>query len=238
VRSPLALAMPASRRSAQVADGPSTGKLGEIPAQSQLDRGRTATIERGCCCPRVRSACQYRGGGCCAAAVGAPQGRTTSRQTPRQSVEATSSSTSPKRSASVPHEVDACASAFRSAFVGARDAAQRAASALSGDSAVRPYRAFWLLSGRRVVVRRRRHRSERGHKTAVGLLKEAHDAAQGQHGCTGEQTTTDPVAAGMLDGTARSLTVPVSDHLWGYREPAFLTLSHHSDMDGGRAFGA
>jgi Helicase C-terminal domain/DEAD/DEAH box helicase len=80
--------------------------------------------------------------------------------------------------ASAPHEVDACTAAFRSDFIGARDAAQRAASALSGDDAVRSFRAFWLYQA--AVWSFAAAGSEpNATKTAVGLLKEAHSAAQG-----------------------------------------------------------
>ncbi len=79
---------------------------------------------------------------------------------------------------SAPHEVDACTSAFRSDFVGARDAAQRAASALSGDEAVRSYRAFWLYQAA-VWSFAAAGADPNAGKTAVGLLNEAHKAAQG-----------------------------------------------------------
>ncbi len=80
--------------------------------------------------------------------------------------------------ASAPHEVDAWASAFRSDFVGARDAAQRAASALSGDDVVRSYRAFWLYQAAVWSFAAAGTDSNAG-KTAVGLLNDAHKAAQG-----------------------------------------------------------
>lgn len=80
--------------------------------------------------------------------------------------------------ASAPHEVDACASAFRGDFVGARDAAQRAAAALSGNDAVRSYRAFWLYHAS-VWSFAAVGTDPSAGKTAVGLLNEAHKAAQG-----------------------------------------------------------
>jgi hypothetical protein len=80
--------------------------------------------------------------------------------------------------ASAPHEVEACTAAFRSDFVGARDAAQRAATALSGDDAVRSYRAFWLYLAA-VWSFAATGADPNAGKTAVGLLNAAQKAAQG-----------------------------------------------------------
>ena len=51
------------------------------------------------------------------------------------------------------HEVEARMAAFRGDFVGARDAGQRAARALSGEDAVRYYRSLWLYLARDLVIR-------------------------------------------------------------------------------------
>jgi hypothetical protein len=79
---------------------------------------------------------------------------------------------------SAPHEVEACMAAFRGDFVGARDAAQRAARALSGEDAVRYYRSLWLYlaavwSFAATVA------DANASKTAVGLLDEARKASIG-----------------------------------------------------------
>jgi len=76
------------------------------------------------------------------------------------------------------HEVEACASAFRSDFVGARDAALQAATALSGDGAVRSYRAFWLYLSA-VWSLAATSSDPNAAKTGFGLLNEASKAAQG-----------------------------------------------------------
>jgi hypothetical protein len=80
--------------------------------------------------------------------------------------------------ASAPHEVEACVSAFRSDFEGARDAAHRAASALSGEETVRSYRAFWLYLAA-VWSFAATGADPNAGKTAVGLLSEAHETAKG-----------------------------------------------------------
>ena len=77
-----------------------------------------------------------------------------------------------------PHEVEACASAFRSDFVGARDAAQRAAVALSGEEAVRPYRALWLYLAATWSFAAAGTDPNAG-KTGAGLLERASKAASG-----------------------------------------------------------
>lgn len=80
--------------------------------------------------------------------------------------------------ASAPHEVEACTSAFRGDFVGAREAAQEAARALSGDEAVRSYRALWLYMAAVWSFAATSADANAG-KTGVGLLNEAHKAAKG-----------------------------------------------------------
>lgn len=80
--------------------------------------------------------------------------------------------------ASAQHEVDAWLSAFRSDFVGARDAAQQAALALSGNDDVRSYRAFWLYQAA-VWSFAATGADPNANKTGVGLLSEAHKAARG-----------------------------------------------------------
>ena len=80
--------------------------------------------------------------------------------------------------ASARHEVEACASAFRSDFVGARDAALRAAAALSGEDAVRSYRAFWLYLSA-VWSLAATASDPNAAKTGMGLLRQAAKATQG-----------------------------------------------------------
>lgn len=79
---------------------------------------------------------------------------------------------------SAPHEVDAWTSAFRSDFVGAREAAQKAAAALSGCTDVQPYRTFWLYQAY-VWSLASANGDPNANKTASGLLKDAHKAARG-----------------------------------------------------------
>lgn len=68
--------------------------------------------------------------------------------------------------------------AFRGDFLGAREAAQQAATALSGDEAVRSYRAFWLYLAAVWSFAASGADANAG-KTGVGLLNEAHKAARG-----------------------------------------------------------
>jgi hypothetical protein len=80
--------------------------------------------------------------------------------------------------ASAPYEVEACAAAFRGDFVGARDAAERAARALSGDEAVRYYRSLWLYLAA-IWSFAASGADANASKTAVGLLAEATKASVG-----------------------------------------------------------
>ncbi len=80
--------------------------------------------------------------------------------------------------ASAPHEVEACTLAFRSDFLGARESAYLAASALSGEESVRSYRAFWLYFAAMWSFAATGTDPSAG-KTAAGLLREAHKAAKG-----------------------------------------------------------
>ena len=96
----------------------------------------------------------------------------------RRNVDRVDSAGSDLLAASAPHEVRACAQAFRGDFLGAREAAQRAAAALSGDEAVRSYRALWLYLAA-VWSFAATGADPNAGKTGVGLLKEAHQAARG-----------------------------------------------------------
>lgn len=80
--------------------------------------------------------------------------------------------------ASAPHEVEACTFAFRGEFLGTREAAQLAAAALSGDEAVRSYRALWLYLAAAWSFAATGADANAG-KTGVGLLHEAHKASKG-----------------------------------------------------------
>jgi hypothetical protein len=80
--------------------------------------------------------------------------------------------------ASAPYEVEACAAAFRGDFVGARDAAERAARALSGEEAVRYYRSLWLYLAA-IWSFAASGADANASKTAVGLLAEATKASAG-----------------------------------------------------------
>ncbi len=80
--------------------------------------------------------------------------------------------------ASASHEVEACIAAFRGDFVGARDAAQRAAHALSGEDAVRYYRSLWLYLAA-VWSFAGAGTDANASKIAVGLLDEARKASIG-----------------------------------------------------------
>ena len=79
---------------------------------------------------------------------------------------------------SAPHEVEACTCAFRGDFLGAREAAQRAAMALSGLEAVRSYRAFWLYLSAVWSFSATGADSSAG-KTGLGMLQEAHKTSLG-----------------------------------------------------------
>ena len=80
--------------------------------------------------------------------------------------------------ASAPHEVEACSSAWRRDYLGAREAAIRAAAALSGEDAVRSYRSFWLYLA--AVWSFAAAKSDpNASKTGAGLLGDAHKAAHG-----------------------------------------------------------
>ena len=102
--------------------------------------------------------------------------------------------------ASAPHEVDAWASAFRSDFVGARDAAQRAASALSGGTDVRSYRAVWLYQAA-VWSFAAAGTDPSASKTAVGLLNEAVKAARGTTWLREVEAGTQSTVEGDADDT-------------------------------------
>ena len=78
---------------------------------------------------------------------------------------------------SAPYEVEAGHCAFRGDFVGAREAAQKAAIALSGEEDVRSYRALWLYLA---AVWSFSASDASAAKTAVGLLQQAHKAALGK----------------------------------------------------------
>jgi hypothetical protein len=80
--------------------------------------------------------------------------------------------------ASASHEVDACLHAWRRDYVGAREAAVRAATALSGDEAVRSYRSFWLYLAA-VWSFAAAGADPSAARTGAGLLGEAHRAARG-----------------------------------------------------------
>lgn len=80
--------------------------------------------------------------------------------------------------ASAPFEVEACTAAFRGDFVGARDAAQRAAQGLSGNETVRYYRSLWLYLAA-VWSSAATGADANASKTAAGLLYEALKASTG-----------------------------------------------------------
>lgn len=80
--------------------------------------------------------------------------------------------------ASAPHEVEACTCAFRGDFLGAREAAQKAAMALSGEDAVRSYRSLWLYLAA-VWSFAATGANPNAGKTGAGLLQEAQKAAGG-----------------------------------------------------------
>jgi hypothetical protein len=96
----------------------------------------------------------------------------------RRKVERADPAGSALLAASATHEVDACMRAFRGDFLGAREAAQQAANALSGDEAVRSYRALWLYLAAVWSFAASGADANAG-KTGVGLLNEAHKAARG-----------------------------------------------------------
>lgn len=79
---------------------------------------------------------------------------------------------------SAAYEVEACRCAFRGDFLGAREAALRAATALSGDEAVRSYRALWLYLAAVWSFSASGADANAG-KTGAGLLNEAHKASRG-----------------------------------------------------------
>lgn len=80
--------------------------------------------------------------------------------------------------ASAPHEVEACTCAFQGDFLGAREAAQKAAMALSGEEAVRSYRSLWLYLAAVWSFAAAGAEPNAG-KTGAGLLQEAQKAAGG-----------------------------------------------------------
>jgi hypothetical protein len=96
----------------------------------------------------------------------------------RRKVERTDPAGSALLAASASLEVEACTCAFRGDFLGARAAAQQAATALSGDEAVRSYRALWLYLAAVWSFAATGADANAG-KTGVGLLDEAHKASRG-----------------------------------------------------------
>lgn len=78
--------------------------------------------------------------------------------------------------ASAPHEVDASSCAFRGDFLGAREAAEKAARALSGEEAVRAYRSLWLYLAA-VWSFAAADADPNAGRTGAGLLRQAQKAA-------------------------------------------------------------
>lgn len=79
---------------------------------------------------------------------------------------------------SAPHEVLSCQLAWRGDYVGARDAAQRAAAALSGAETLRTYRSLWLYLAA-VWSYSATGQDANATRTARGLLEQAYAAARG-----------------------------------------------------------
>ena len=96
----------------------------------------------------------------------------------RRAVERRDPAGSALLAASAPYEVEACTAAFRGDFVGARNAAQHAAQALSGDDTVRYYRSLWLYLAA-VWSFAATGADANASKTAAGLLYEAQKASTG-----------------------------------------------------------
>lgn len=78
---------------------------------------------------------------------------------------------------SAPHEVEASTCAFRRDYVGAREAAAKAAAELQGNELVRSYRAFWLYLAA-VWSFEAMDKDPNAGKTGAGLLADAHKAAR------------------------------------------------------------
>jgi hypothetical protein len=96
----------------------------------------------------------------------------------RRSMQRTDAAGSALLAVSASHEVEACSLAWRRDYVGARDAAAAAATALSGSSAVRSYRSLWLYLAA-VWSFAAAGTDPNASKTGAGFLAEAHKTARG-----------------------------------------------------------